>query len=137
MTHESMEIPDGPPPTLAHEQLDVYHVARQLQRTVKHALDRVPAGKGHAKSVDDVRRAAKSVAHNITEGGDEFRPLEKAKFYRYARRSATEVAGGLDALVDWDALVDRDTWASKWLVHRVAAMLTGMIKGQETRAHSS
>lgn len=116
MSDPGMAIPDGPPPPLAHEQLDVYHLARRLQRTVKSALDRVPAGKGYAKSVDNVRRATTSVPHNITEGADEFSPLEKGRFYRYARRSAAEVAAGLDALVDWGALTERDTRAWKWLV---------------------
>ena len=119
---------------LAHERLDVYHLGRQLQRTVREALDRVPAGKGYAKLVDDIRRAARSVVHNVTEGADEFSPLEKAKFYRHARRSAAEVAAGLDSLVDWGALTERHTRASKWLVHRINSMLTGMIRGQEARS---
>lgn len=129
-----IQVPEGAPPPLPHDKLDVYAVARQLQREVRKALAKVPKGQGHAKAIDDIRRAAKSVAHNITEGADEFSPLEKAKFYRYARRSSSEVAGGLDSLVDWGALADRDTWASKHLVHRANSMLSRMIHTQEARA---
>lgn len=128
------ETREGAPPPLAHEGLEVYAVARELQRVVKRTLDRVPRGRGHADSVEDVRRAAKSVTHNITEGADEFSPGDKAKFYRYARRPSSEVAGGLDSLVDWGGLQERDTWPAKWLIHRINSMLTGMIRSQAARS---
>ena len=50
---------------------------------------------------DQLRRAAGSIAFNIAEGAGEYRPKEKARFYRMARRSATECASILDALRLW------------------------------------
>ena len=45
---------------------------------------------------DQLRRASASIALNIAEGAAEFRPIEKAKFYRIARRSAAECEAVLD-----------------------------------------
>ena len=55
---------------------------------------------------DQLRRAATSITFNIAEGAGEFRPNEKARFYRLARRSATESASILDALRIWPRLED-------------------------------
>jgi four helix bundle protein len=43
-----------------------------------------------------LRRAGGSIVLNIAEGAGEFSRDEKAKYYRYARRSALEVSAGLD-----------------------------------------
>ena len=53
--------------------------------------EELPDGRGYIR--DQLRRAATSIALNIAEGDGEFAPAEKARFYRMARRSATECAG--------------------------------------------
>jgi four helix bundle protein len=45
-----------------------------------------------------LRRASASIVLNIAEGAAEFRPREKARFYRMALRSASEAAATLDLL---------------------------------------
>lgn len=112
-----LTIPDGPPPPLDHERLEVYHVARALTRAIAAVMRKVPRGQGHADSLDDLRRAVKSVTHNITEASGEYAPADKAKFCRYARRSASECAGSVDHLVDFDLISEEDTWEAKWLIH--------------------
>ena len=48
---------------------------------------------------DQLDNAATSIVANIAEGAGEFSPNEKKRFYRMARRSATEVAAWTDILV--------------------------------------
>lgn len=125
---------DGPPPPLDHERLDVYVAARALNRAVAEVIKKVPRGKGHADALDDLRRAARSVAHNIAEASGEFSAPDKARFCRYARRSATECAGSLDYLVDFGLIAERDTWEAKWLVHRCTGMLVKLARSLDARA---
>ena len=132
--NDLLGIPAGAPPALDHERLEVYQVARGLTRAVAVVIRKVPRGEGHADSLDDLRRAVKSVTHNITEGSGEFSPADKAKFYRYARRSASECAGSLDHLVDFRLIREEDTWPAKWLVHRVISMLVKLLQSLSARA---
>ena len=109
----------------AHERLDVYRAATEflvLADDVSHVLPR-----GRAYLADQLRRAATSIPLNIAEGAGEFSSDDKARFYRIARRSATECAAILDGcrllrLVDQDPLV-----RGRVLLLRIVAMLTAMV----------
>ena len=82
-----------------HERLTVYARARTMNSIVAEILAhaRIP----RKDLVDQVHRASTSVQLNIAEGSGEFARKEKARFYRIARRSATETGAALDLLVDW------------------------------------
>ena len=56
--------------------------------------ERLPRGRAFLS--DQLHRAAVSIPLNIAEGAGEFSQGEKARFYRIARRSATECAAILD-----------------------------------------
>ncbi len=75
-------------PAYAHA-LGFLHTAEELAR-------RLPRNREYMK--DQLRRAALSIALNIAEGAGEFRPREKARFYRMARRSAQECRALYDAV---------------------------------------
>jgi four helix bundle protein len=49
--------------------------------------------RGRAYLADQFQRASTSIILNIAEGAGEFSANEKVRFYRMARRSATECAG--------------------------------------------
>jgi four helix bundle protein len=83
---------------LDHERLDVYQLARQFVREASSLLRHLPAGR--ADLADQLRRASLSLPLNIAEGAGEFAPREKARFYRIAKRSATECGALLDHFVD-------------------------------------
>ena len=75
-----------------------------------------------------IRRAAGSIVLNIAEGAGEFSRDEKAKFYRYARRSALEVSAGLDLVAVYgkaDVIMIEQLQS---LLDEIAAMLTAMVK---------
>jgi len=73
------------------ERLDVFGVALDAVAILDELAEELPDGRGYIR--DQLRRAATSIALNIAEGDGEFAPAEKARFYRMARRSATECAG--------------------------------------------
>ncbi len=108
-----------------HERLDAYRATIEFLV----AADEIAASltKGRACLVDQLRRAATSIALNTAEGAGEFSPGDKARFYRMARRSGTECAAILDAcrvtnLADSDLLSRGRT-----LLPRMVAMPTALV----------
>ena len=87
---------------------------------------------GNATLSDQLRRASISICLNIAEGAGEFRSREKARFYRIARRSATECAAILDILRRLNAVADGDLSPGEQILLEIVSMLTGLIKSLDT-----
>ena len=79
-----------------HERLDVYRQAIDFLALADQMIESLP--RGNSALADQLQRAATSVVLNIAEGAGEFSANEKARFYRMAKRSATECAAALDIL---------------------------------------
>ena len=75
-----------------------------------------------------VQIAATSIPLNIAEGAGEFAAAEKARFYRMAKRSATECAAILDVCRRIDALTPGAHNEARGLLLRVVSMLTKLSK---------
>lgn len=73
------------------ERLDVFGVALDAVAILDELAEELPDGRAYIR--DQLRRAANAIALDLAEGAGEFAPAEKARFYRMARRSATECAG--------------------------------------------
>jgi len=109
-----------------HERLDVYRVSREFVSLADEIVEHLPRGRSYL--ADQFQRAATSIPLNIAEGAGEFSRREKARFYRIARRSATECAAILDVCHRL-RLVDRSRFdAGRELLLRVVAMLTQMAR---------
>lgn len=109
-----------------HERLDAYRLAREFNRAV-YRLTRL-SRKGWHDHIDQQVRAAASILRNIAEGAGEWSPKEKAKFFRYAKRSADECAAILDTLVDYQMLRENEIEEAKELLGRIISMLIRLIK---------
>ena len=107
-----------------HEKLDVYQRSEFLTsaEAVACALP-----KGRAYLADQLRRAALSIVLNVAEGAGEFAAADKARFYRMARRSATESAAILDSCRILALIQGPDIAAGRSALLRVVAMLTAMV----------
>lgn len=79
---------------LDHEKLTVYQVAIEFVILADEVIEHLPRGRAYLS--DQLQRAALSIPLNIAEGAGEYAGDEKARFYRMAKRSATECAGILD-----------------------------------------
>lgn len=77
-----------------HEKWDVYQASLDLVILISDVVEQLPRGKAYL--ADQLQRAGTSVPLNIAEGGGEDALNEKARFYRMAKRSATECASILD-----------------------------------------
>jgi four helix bundle protein len=120
---------------LDHEDLDVDAVALDFVSFVRELLKRMPGGRMGIDS--QLMRAATSIPLNIAEGAGEFSAKDKARFYRIARRSATESAAALDVCVRVGLAGEVEVQPGRTLLRRVVAMLTKMVLGLDTPGQES
>ena len=83
--------------------------------------------KGRAYLADQLRRAALSITLNVAEGADEFAAADKARFYRMARRSATECAAILGSCRVLALVQPAQIAEGRASLIRIVAMLTAMV----------
>ena len=115
----------------AHQRLRVYESAAGFVKLAHQLANGLPTG--NAALSDQLRRASISVCLNIAEGAGEYRPKEKARFYRIARRSATESAAIMDILGRLNAAPDGDLRRATKILFEIASMLTGLVKSLDGR----
>jgi four helix bundle protein len=111
---------------LDHEKLDVYRLAIQFVVLADGIAQDLPRGRAYL--VDQLRRAGSSIPLNIAEGAGEFMPSEKARFYRMAKRSATECSSILDILQHLRLIEEQLFLKARELLTRIVAMLIKMIQ---------
>ncbi len=114
---------------LDHHKLDVYHRALSLLEVCDRIVEKLPPGRSHVRGQID--RAASSVVANIAEGAGEFRSKEKARFYRMARRSATETAAWFDIIEMRKEAPEGALQSANQHVEDVVAMLVKLIRSCE------
>jgi len=107
-----------------HEKLDVYQAALSLVVHIDKIVEQLPRGRGYI--ADQLLRASSSVPLNIAEGAGEYSGNEKIRFYRMARRSATECAGIIDVCNRLKIIGDDLYSTGRELLIRIVAMLTKM-----------
>ncbi|MBS1656607.1 MAG: four helix bundle protein, partial [Bacteroidetes bacterium] len=72
----------------------MYQISIEFVVLADKIVEYLPRGRAYLS--DQLHRAALSISLNIAEGAGEYAVEEKARFYRMAKRSATECAGILD-----------------------------------------
>lgn len=107
-----------------HERLDVYTVAVDFVVLAHGIISNLPIG--HGDLADQLRRAATSIVLNIAEGAGEYSKAEKARFYRIARRSATECAAVLDVSTRLEIATAASCQPARELLLRIVSMLINM-----------
>ncbi len=113
-----------------HERLDVYQRALDFVAAASTIRQAVPQGCGAL--ADQLDRAAVSIALNIAEGAGEFARREKARFYRIARRSATESAAILDVARRLGLAPSAEVEAAKATLREIVPMLVRLAKRMES-----
>ena len=117
---------DGKMQYFDHEKLDVYQVTMEFVVSIDKCMEQFP--KGRAYLVNQLQRASSSILLNISEGAGELSGNEKIRFYRMARRSATECAGILDLARRLMLLQKEQYDKDRKLLIRIVAMLSKMVK---------
>ena len=111
-----------------HQRLDVYKAALTFAVSAHKLSDELPKNRKHL--ADQLRRASASTVLNIAEGAGEWESKEKARFYRIARRSATECAAAIDILLELGTVERAATGDSLGVLYRIVCMLVKMIRGR-------
>ncbi len=114
-----------------HERMKVYQIALEFLQSAASIRRSFPAGR--RALADQLDRASLSIALNIAEGAGEFAQKEKARFYRIARRSATECAAILDIVHKLRLCESKDLGQAKDQVRSIVAMLVNLGKSIESR----
>jgi four helix bundle protein len=109
-----------------HEKLDVYRISVEFVVAANNIIEKLP--KGNANLADQLHRASTSITLNIAEGAGELSRNEKIRFYRMARRSATECAGIFDICQRLNLSEEESHTKARELLIRVVSMLTKMVK---------
>jgi four helix bundle protein len=115
-----------------HQRLDAYRLSLEFLAFAHAHIQRLPTG--HAAIADQLLRAATSIPLNIAEGAGEFSSRDKARFYRMARRSATECAAILDVLVHLSLFAPESVQPGMERLGRIVAMLVRIARHHETHA---
>lgn len=111
-----------------HEKLDVYKRAIEFLVAADAISEQLPRGRSYLR--DQLQRAALSISNNIAEGAGEFRQDEKLRFYRIAKRSATECAAILDACRALDLVPAPVMAPARQLLLRIVSMLIKMARNR-------
>jgi four helix bundle protein len=111
---------------LSFQKLDVYQRAHQFLALTSEISTNAP--RGHADTLDQLRRAATSILLNIAEGAGRTGTADAARVYAIARGSAMECAAALDSLLLLKAIDTARHKHGMELLERVVAMLTKMCR---------
>lgn len=104
-----------------HERWDVYRASLEFVIVIKDIVEGLP--RGNAYLADQLQRAGTSVPLNIAEDAGEHSANEKVRFYRIAKRSATECSSILDICKQLQ-LISQDLYTKgRELLLRIVAML--------------
>ena len=110
-----------------HERLDVYQAAMKFITLADEIIEEFPRGRAYL--ADQFQRASTSILLNIAEGAGEFSINEKIRFYRIARRSATECAGILGVIQNLKLAKTELQQKGRELLLRIVSMLSKMVRG--------
>jgi four helix bundle protein len=111
-----------------HEKLTVYQVAIEFVILADGVIEHLPRGRAYLS--DQLQRAALSISLNIAEGAGEYAVDEKARFYRMAKRSATECAGVLDVCQRLRLIDENRYIRGRELLIGIVSMLIKMVQKQ-------
>jgi four helix bundle protein len=109
---------------LDHEKLDVYHIAIEFVILSDVIIEHLPRGRAYLS--DQLHRAALSVPLNVAEGAGEYAVDEKVRFYRMAKRSATECASILDVCRKLQLVDEAKYVKGRELLIRIVSILIKM-----------
>jgi len=112
------------PRTFDHEKLEVYHIAIEFVTLSDVVIEHLPRGRAYLS--DQLHRAALSVPLNIAEGAGEYAVDEKVRFYRMAKRSATECASILDVCRKLQLMDESKYTKGRELLVRIVSILIKM-----------
>jgi four helix bundle protein len=115
----------------AFEKLAVYQMSVDFADAICQRTEGFSRGYGFL--VDQLNRAALSIAANIAEGNGRFTKPDRRHFFGIARGSVQECVPLLELALRRRLLKEQDHIELKDHLEEIARMLSGLIKGLENR----
>src|SRR5438874_502557 len=114
---------------MPRRKLFVYSRALEAVVACEEIARALPA---YRSDMVELRRASDSITCNLAEGAGEFSPADKARYYRMARRSASECGAILDVVT---RVIPNSPSVVKAqaLLDEVMALSTNLVLGLEKR----
>lgn len=113
------------------EKMEVYRHALFAIDKATAIIQKMPRGTHYLS--DQLKRSISSVALNVSEGVGEFKPIEKARFYRMALRSTSEACATIQIGHRLKIVSDEDYSDAYEVLMTVSKMLTKLISAMEHR----
>jgi four helix bundle protein len=120
-----------PPMAFMFEKLEVYQKAVDFADRVTEITERFP--RGYAFLVDQLNRAALSIATNIAEGNGRFTKADRKHFFTIARGSSQECVPLLELARRRGLIRDVAHSSLRGELEVIAKMISGLIAGLEKR----
>jgi four helix bundle protein len=117
--------------TFMFEKLEVYQKAVSFADEIAALTQEFPRGYGFL--VDQVNRAALSIATNIAEGNGRFTKPDRKNFFTIARGSAQECVPLLEIARRRGLLIESTHAALRQELETIAKMVSGLINGMDKR----
>ena len=114
------------------EKLEVYQKSVDLADEVTRLTEAFPRGYGYL--VDQLNRAALSIAANIAEGNGRFTKPDRRNFFTIARGSAQECVPLIEIARRRGMVSDEAALALRERLEIIAKMISGLINGLDQRA---
>jgi four helix bundle protein len=116
----------------AFEKLLVYQKSVDFADEICRRTERFTRGYGFL--VDQLNRAALSIAANIAEGNGRFTTRDRRNFFGIARGSVQECVPLLELALRRELIRPEDHAELKERIEEISRMLSGLIKGLEKQS---
>jgi len=117
------------------EKLEVYQRSVDFADKIAALTETFPRGYGFL--VDQLNRAAVSIATNLAEGNGRFTRPDRRNFFTIARGSAQECIPLLEIARRRGLVKEMESLASKERLEVIAKMISGLINGLDKREAGS
>ena len=109
------------------EDLECWRACTEVRRFITELLKKYPKEEKFAL-VDDMKRAARSITHNIAEGFGRFHFQENIQFCRISRGSLYELIDQLITSNDEGYITTEDYETGRSLIEKALPLLNGYIR---------
>lgn len=117
-----------------HEKLKVYQKSIEFVALVNKIVKGI---KVRTSTIDQLDRAADSIALNIAEGNGKYSGKDKCRYFDISRGSAFESASCLDLLFSKNLITSENVKEGKELLREIVSMLMGLIKSNSNRVYEN
>ncbi len=106
------------------EDLNCWKAGTAVRRSIMKMIKKFPAHEKY-ELVDDMRRASRSVTHNIAEGFGRFHFKDNARFCRISKGSLNELMDQLITALDEEYISQQEYNETRELVDNALRLLNG------------